>query len=102
MRRLLGLALASLLLAAPVAAQDAEPSFAFEWGVTPEEVETTLYFHAINVQDLPINTQRPEYDASWQGTFGFGSGASTLTCLDPVAGDLPQGLTSQEFHTWYG
>lgn len=68
--------------------------------VAPDAVDTTLYFHRISVQDMPINTQVPDEDYSAQSTFG--ASAETLTCLDPAVGGLPQGMTKQAFHTYYG
>ncbi len=90
-------AAASLLLAAmPVQAQDVgiqNPNQA-----TP----TTLYFHVINVQDMPINTQMP--DDKFVDTSHWGLNSATLTCVNDVVGDNPvtPGMLSPIWHTMYG
>ncbi len=67
---------------------------------------TKLYFHVINVQDMPINTQVPDPKFSDLGSFG--PGTNTLKCLDPTTGNIggsgqgTGGTTSQVFHTNYG
>lgn len=61
---------------------------------------TTLYFHVINVQDMPINTQVPHPD--FTDDSAFGAGTATLKCLHKTTGDVTQGMTSQVFHTAYG
>ena len=71
-----------------------------------ESVPTTLYLHVINIQDMPINTQPPA--EGYASDVSYGPGLSTLTCLDPLTGDVAGtglgsgGTTSQRFHTSYG
>lgn len=90
-------AAASLLLAAmPVQAQDVgiqNPNQA-----TP----TTLYFHVINVQDMPINTQLP--DDSFTDEAHWGLNSATLTCANALLPDNPvtPGMLSPIWHTMYG
>ncbi len=73
--------------------------------VSPAEVDTTLYFHPINFQDMPLNTQEPTYDPALMSS-EFGPTSMTLTCLHPITGDIAGtgqgtgGLTSQEMHTF--
>lgn len=70
-----------------------------------QSTPTTLYFHVLNVQDMPINTQEPRADYADDTTYG--PAATTLTCLDPLTGDVAAGIgtagtTSQAFFTHYG
>ena len=61
---------------------------------------TTLYFHVINVQDMPINTQIPNDEFTATGEWGPAS--MTLKCLHPTLGPVTAGSTSQIFHTSRG
>lgn len=93
------------LVALPVAGamQVVVPSY--EASVEPGEVDTTLYFHLVNVQDMPLNTQRPSYDRPLDGQ-GYGPWAATLRCIDPYTADVAgtgvgtRGTTSQAFYTY--
>lgn len=105
MRCPLSVVLIGALIALPSATQAGsttagEPAFTFATEVRPPEVETTLYFHPINVQGMPINTQRPDLDRPWDD--GLGASAVTVSCLDGELGSLPQGATKMEFHTYRG
>ena len=62
--------------------------------------KTTLYFHLINVQDFPINTQQP--DDKWSDEAHFGGASSTATCLDKQTGNTNTGGIGNEYHTFYG
>lgn len=87
-------ATAVLLAAMPAQAQDV--------GIKNPEVSTltTLYFHVINVQDMPINTQVP--DPGFTDNAGYSAGTATLKCFDESLNDVTGGSTSQVFHTAYG
>lgn len=98
--QLLLVATTALLLLPAAQAQDV--------GIKNPEVSTPtkLYFHVINVQDMPINTQVP--DPKFADDSSFGAGTNTLRCLDPYTGDVggtgqgTGGTTSQVYHTNYG
>src|SRR5688500_14912669 len=80
----------ALLLALPVSAKApgiSNPD-------TPSPV--TLYMHLIDIQDFPINTQRPA--EGYTSSNGVGLLTSTTSCL-PDAGAYD---TSQAWHTAYG
>lgn len=87
------LVLAVLVLAAPSATASLG---------TVDPAPTTLYFHVIDVQDIPINTQEP--DSAWTDDGLFGP-VATLTCLHPTTGDIAGtgmgtgGVTAQDFAT---
>jgi hypothetical protein len=83
-----------LLTALPAQAQDV--------GIKnpTDSTKTTLYFHVINVQDMPINTQIPNDEFTATGEWGPAS--MTLKCLHPITGEATQGSTSQIFHTSRG
>ena len=70
--------------------------------VEPAQVDTTLYFHVLSPWGMPINTQRPPYDPAFTDTGAFGPSANTLSCLDPTTGPATGGLTSIEYHRYYG
>lgn len=95
---LLLVAATSLLLAvaAPASAQDV--------GIQNPETSTptTLFFHVLNVQDMPINTQTP--DDSWVDTSRWGTASTTLTCVQALAADPEptRGSLGQVWHTMYG
>lgn len=100
MRSLLPLAFALLLCAVPVQAQSV--------GIHNPEVSTptSLYFHVIDLGDMPINTQVPDPDFAAQ--VDYMPGSATLKCLHPVTGDIAnsgqgtKGMTAQVLHTSYG
>lgn len=85
-------ALLALLVLVPLAGAQAS--------VEPATVGTTLYFHLLDVQDMPINTQEP--DPAFADAMAFGLGANTLTCLDPATGPASGGFTSQDYHVSHG
>lgn len=89
-----GVLLLGLLLLAPLAgAQD-------QAGTTNpnQPTPTTLYFHVINVVDMPINTQEP--DAAYEQNFSWGPAATTAGCLaDAGAATAP---LEAPYNTWYG
>lgn len=58
---------------------------------------TTLYFHLINVQDFPINTQEPA--PTWTEDVTYGSLSMTTSCLG-APGNV--GGTDREYHTYRG
>lgn len=95
---LLLVAATSLLLAvaAPASAQDV--------GIQNPETSTptTLYFHLINVQDMPINTQIPNDKFVDLGTWGTFS--HTLSCVNDLTGNDPnlRGALGPIWHTMYG
>lgn len=71
--------------------------------VTPEEVETQLYFHLINIQDFPINTQVPQPNPFSQVSVGVSP--ATLTCASrPLAGTGFEntGGIENDYHTYRG
>jgi hypothetical protein len=78
------------------------PAQAKEVGIQNPDVSTptTLYFHVINVQDMPINTQVPNDEFTDTGTWG--ATQMTLRCLHPTTGEVTQGNTGQTFHTSRG
>jgi hypothetical protein len=93
-RLLLALATASLLLGVAPAAQAQTPGINNPTVSTP----TTLYFHLINFQDFPINTQKP--DDRFTDASAIGLATNSLTCVPkPPAGT---GNPFQEFHKYYG
>ncbi|MHB8634194.1 MAG: hypothetical protein ACYDBQ_09550 [Thermoplasmatota archaeon] len=84
------------LLAATVALQGA----AAEGGSDPSpsvSTPTTLYFHVIQHDDMPINTQIPSNNWTAQDPAGLGNASSS--CVPPVPGEA---FTGQERHTYYG
>ena len=83
-----------LLTALPAQAQDV--------GIKNPDVSTptTLFFHVINVQDMPINTQVPNDEFTDTGEWSAQS--ITLKCLHPTTGEHTKGMTSQIFHTSRG
>lgn len=87
------LLLGLLLLPASVAAADA---------VEPTVVDTKLYLHMLNVQAMPINTQEP--DPAFIDLTGWGTFATSTTCLQRAAGDpdASQGMLGQSWHRYYG
>ncbi|MHB8633879.1 MAG: hypothetical protein ACYDBQ_07945 [Thermoplasmatota archaeon] len=58
---------------------------------------TTLYFHIIGHDDMPINTQKPS--DNWTAQDALGLGTASSSCVPPVPGEA---LTGQEHHTFYG
>ena len=86
----------ALLLASAVPAQ------AQDVGIKNPETSThtVLYFHVINVQDMPINTQVPNDEFTETGEWS--PTAFTLKCLDDTTGAVTAGSTSQIFHTSRG
>jgi MYXO-CTERM domain-containing protein len=62
---------------------------------TPSPV--TLYMHLIDIQDFPINTQRP--DDRWTVSNAVGVATSTTSCLPD---GTPGADLSQAWHTGYG
>jgi hypothetical protein len=95
-RALTVLALAAFAL--PATASQVPAEAGWESSVAPWDVDTVLYFHLINVQDMPVNTQVPTYEA--QDTQEVGISSMTLTCLHGTTGEATQGTTSQAFHTY--
>jgi len=93
-RRLLLAALPALLLWVPGAAAQA-PALGIHnpTASTP----TTLYMHLLDLQDFPINTQKP--DDKWTQSQAWGLATSTTSCLPK---DTPGAKVAQEFHTFYG
>jgi hypothetical protein len=95
----------TLLLVASLAAL---PAQAQELGIHNPNVSTptSLYFHVIDFQDMPINTQLP--DPSFAAGQGYAAGTATLKCLHPLTGNVSgsgqgtRGTTSQILHTAYG
>jgi hypothetical protein len=92
-RLLLAFAIAALFLGLAPAAQAQTVGITNPNASTP----TTLYFHLINFQDFPINTQKP--DDRYTDSSAIGLATNTLTCIPnpPVAGS-----PFQEFHRYYG
>jgi hypothetical protein len=86
--------IAFVLLAAPVSAQDASVPGIFNPG---EPSPVTLYMHLIDIQDFPINTQKP--DDRWTVSNAVGALTSTTSCLPD---DTPGADVSQAWHTAYG
>jgi len=88
-----------LMALSPAArAQDA-PASNVQVGIKNPNVSTptTLYFHMIDFQDFPINTQKP--NDKYLQNVKVGTGTNTLTCIP----NPPQGGTPfQEFHVRYG
>lgn len=84
------------------------PAHAQQVGIENPDVSTptSLYFHVIDIQDMPINTQEP--DPAFSASQGYGPGTATLKCLHPYTGDVTGqghgtgGTTSQILHTAYG
>ncbi|MHB8632608.1 MAG: hypothetical protein ACYDBQ_01390 [Thermoplasmatota archaeon] len=62
-----------------------------------ESTPTTLYFHVIGHDDMPINTQKPS--DTWTAQDALGLGTASSSCVPPVPGEA---LTGQEHHTFYG
>ncbi|MFA5944216.1 MAG: hypothetical protein WC876_07105 [Candidatus Thermoplasmatota archaeon] len=89
-RALLALIALVLLLALPVSAQTP----GIHNPATPSPV--TLYMHIIDIQDFPINTQKPVDGYTVSNAMGLMT--STTSCL-PDAGAVD---TSQAWHTAYG
>jgi hypothetical protein len=91
--------LASLLLAAVPAtvAQSATSSSAPGIHNPDAPSPVTLYMHLLNLQDFPINTQKP--DDKWTASQAWGPTTSTTSCLPK---DTPGAHVSQEYHTFYG
>jgi hypothetical protein len=88
--------LASLLVlsvALPASAQAASPGIRNPSEPSP----VTLYMHVLDIQDMPINTQRP--DDLWTVSNPVGLGTSTTTCIPP---DTPAVNLHQQWHTYYG
>src|ERR1041385_6377577 len=87
------LAMAVVPAARAQAASDVQVGIKNPTTATP----TTLYFHMIDFQDFPINTQKP--DDKYTQDVNVGVGTNSLTCLgDPPAGGHP----FQEFHVRHG
>ncbi|HUR25477.1 MAG TPA: hypothetical protein VM327_05635 [Candidatus Thermoplasmatota archaeon] len=84
----------TVLLAAPVSAKET-----FASGIhnpeTPSPV--TLYMHLIDIQDFPINTQKPAEGYTVSNAVGLLT--STTSCLPE---DTPGVQASQAWHTAYG
>lgn len=77
-------------------AQDATAGIANPTTPTP----TTLYFHIIGHDDMPINTQSPQ--DNWTAQDALGLGTASSSCAG-VGADVPdQGFVGQEHHTFYG
>ena len=98
-RLLLAFAIAALFLGLGPAAQ-AQASAGPAIGITNPSTSTPtkLYFHLINFQDFPINTQKP--DDKYTDSSAIGLATNTLTCVPkPPAGT---GNPFQEFHKYYG
>jgi hypothetical protein len=96
-RLLLSVAIASLFLGLAPAAQ------AQEIGITNPVVSTptTLYFHLIDFQDFPINTQKP--DDRYVDSTAIGLATHSLNCLpnpNDVAGQ--GGAPFVDNHKYYG
>jgi hypothetical protein len=88
--RVLGLAVAGLLL---VVAPSVDAAVSAPIGPTP----TTLYFHLLDVQHFPINTQPPQM--LFERGPAVGLATHTLSCLpNPPAGGTP----FMDSHSWYG
>lgn len=98
MRALAVLALTAFAL--PATASEVPMATGWEASVAPWDVDTVLYFHLINIQDMPVNTQVPTYEA--RDTREVGVTSMTLTCVHATTGEATQGTTSQAFHTYRG
>src|SRR5688572_19163821 len=55
-----------------------------------------LYFHLLNIQDFPINTQAPDERYTDETTLGLA--AQTLSCVP----DLPLSNAFTDYHTYRG
>ena len=81
------------LLSAPTSAQSTVPGIHNPDTPTP----TTLYMHLIDIQDFPINTQKPAEGYTVSNAVGLAT--STTSCLPE---DTPGADVSQAWHTAYG
>jgi hypothetical protein len=98
-RLLVAVAATALLAMAVVPAARAQAASDVQVGIKnpTTSTPTTLYFHMIDFQDFPINTQKP--DDKYTQNVNVGVGTNSLTCLgDPPAGGHP----FQEFHVRHG
>ena len=98
-RLFVAVATAAFLAMAVVPAVRAQAAPAPEVGIknpnTP--TPTILYFHMINFQDFPINTQKP--DDKYTQDVNVGLGTTTDTCIPNV---VPGSSPFQEFHAYHG